>query len=165
MGALSACQDKPPADGPDGDDQSASQGGPDGPAPQATSPSDAVMQYAALYNAHDAQGLAAASMFTPDIEAEGYTFVLLEIVIQNPSAQMEPYEVEFYQEQYEDLTNTAIICVEQTITYTVDATGEAEAFVSYLDYYLVTTESNPNWVIVWVAPQAGQQWVLPTTVS
>jgi hypothetical protein len=93
---------------------------------------------------------------THDFTVEGYTFVKTAITIQNPDAQMEPYEVDHYKEILPDLRDTAIVCVMEVTTYKINATGETKDYTYYYDYYLVTTESHPDWFIMGWAPQAGQ---------
>jgi len=47
------------------------------------------------------------------------------------------------------------VCVMQEDIYSNIETNEQEEFVSYLDYYLVTTQSNPEWQLIYVTEQAG----------
>lgn len=124
------------------------------------SPAETVLLYADLCTARDLQGLTKVLYGFNDMswnfnDDENETFVEMVIVIQNPNAQMEPEEIAYYQGIFPDLVNTAIICAEETSIYNVHATGQPNNYTQYLDYYLVTTQSNPNWVIVGIAPQAG----------
>jgi len=122
------------------------------------SPADTVLLFAKLYTERDTNGLKNVLYRSDEykFDIEGYTFVSLTINIQNPSAQMEPYEIEYYQERFDDLLNTAIVCAEVKYVYKSNETNQNEESVYYYDYYLISTASNPDWrIITW----ANQSWV------
>ena len=123
---------------------------------------DTVLQFADLCNARNFNALNdylidVTTGITGEIEldSEGYTFVKMKINVQNPNAQMEPGEIDWYANEVSDLLNTAIICVEQINTYRANGTNVDEDFVTYKDFYLISTQSHPDWMIVWITDQAG----------
>ena len=123
-------------------------------------PAETVLLYADLCTARDLQGMTEILYGFNDMswnfgDDDEETFVETIIVVQNPSAQMEPEEIEFYQSQFPDLLNTAIVCAQETCNYRVHATGEPNSYVQYLDYYLVSTKDHPDWRIVAYIEQAG----------
>lgn len=120
-------------------------------------PAETVLLFADLCNARNASGLRDVVSGTGEVVLDDadYTFVSMKITIQNTSAQMEPYEIDFYKNEFSDLLDTALVCVKQENTYTVNATNTKETFVDYLDYYLVSTRSHPDWMIVQITEQAG----------
>ncbi|MCL1913532.1 MAG: hypothetical protein FWG10_06600 [Eubacteriaceae bacterium] len=120
-------------------------------------PAQTMLKYASLLSARDIQGLGQIVYSDQDwiFDNESYTFESTTITVQNPDAQMEPEEIAFYESYIDDLTGTAIVCVMQEDIYSNIETNEQEEFVSYLDYYLVTTQSNPEWQLIYVTEQAG----------
>jgi len=127
------------------------------PRQSSRTPAETVLLFQDLCNARDERGLKDVVGGTGEVELDspGYTFVSMKITVQNPSAQMEPDEIEFYKNEIEGLIDTAIVCVKQETTYKVIGTNEEENFVDYLDYYLVSTQSHPDWVIVYITYQEG----------
>jgi len=120
-------------------------------------PAETVMLFAAYCTARDSNGLR-DTLYNADeykLDSEDYTLVSRTIKVQNPSAQMEPYEIEYYQDEIKDLLDTAIVCAEVTSVFTNTKTKQQEEFVSYLDYYLISTSSHPEWMIITWANQAG----------
>ena len=119
-------------------------------------PAETVLLYANLCNALDYNGLKDVLYDNLDsLDSEGYTFVSIKITVQNPSAQMEPFEIEYYQKEIDGLLDTAIVCAEVTFVYKVQETKENWEYVKYLDYYLISTESHPDWMIITWTNQAG----------
>ena len=120
-------------------------------------PADTVLLFAKLYSERDINALsdilyrAEETSFDP----QGYTFVSLSINVQNPDAQMEPFEIEYYQDRFDDLLDTAIVCAEATYVFKFNETNEETKSVYYYDYYLISTKSHPEWRIMTWANQAG----------
>ena len=127
--------------------------------PSSRTPAETVLLYGDLCTARDLQGLTDVLYGFTDMswnfnDDDDETFVEMIIVIQNPNAQMEPEEIEYYQKEVPGLTGTAIVCAQETSRYTVHATGKPNDYVQYLDYYLITTKDHPDWMIVAVTTQA-----------
>ncbi|MCL2529783.1 MAG: hypothetical protein FWE41_05570 [Coriobacteriia bacterium] len=122
------------------------------------SPADTVLLFAELYTARDTKGLSQI-LYRADeynFDVEGFTLVSLTISIQNANAQMEDYEIEYYQDQHKDLIDTAIVCAEATYVFENNSTGTVHESAYYYDYYLIKTESHPSWrIMTW----ASQAWV------
>ena len=123
-------------------------------------PAETVLLFADICTARDLQSLTDLYYGFNDMswnfnDDDDETFVEMVIVVQNPSAQMEPYEIEYYQSMFPDLLNTAIVCAEETSIYRIHATGEPNNYVQYVDYYLVSTQDHPDWRVVYITPQAG----------
>ena len=123
-------------------------------------PTETVLLYAELCTARDLQGLTGILYGFTDMtwnfnDDDAETFVEMIITIQNPNAQMEPDEIEYYRGVFPDLENTAIICAQEISRYRVHATNAPNDYVNYLDYYLVSTRGHPDWWIVDITPQAG----------
>jgi len=120
-------------------------------------PSETVSLFADLCTARDEKALTDVFVSSGPLEFDDSDsiFVSMAITIQNPSAQMEPEEIEYYQKEYSDLIDTAIVCVKEVDIYTNRKTKEKEEYVQYLDYYLVSTGAHPDWRIVYITTQAG----------
>ena len=118
---------------------------------------ETVLLYADLSNALDYKGLLDVLYEGEgfELDSEGYTFVSMDITVQNPNAQMEPEEIEFYQGEVDDLIDTAIICAEVRYVYTSHETNKENEYVKYLDFYLIRTEAHPDWMITYWTNQAG----------
>ena len=82
-------------------------------------------------------------------------FVSISITVQNPSAQMEPYEIEHFTNLVDGLLDTAIVCAEAKYILNSQETKEDVEYVLYLDYYLISTETHPDWMIATWADQPG----------
>ena len=161
LGVLGACGNSNNSNN-NGSDNNAGANGANGATQQSSrTPAETVLLYADLCTARDLQGLTEILYGFNDMswnfnDDDDETFVKMVIVVQNPNAQMEPYEIATYQSEFPNLIGTAIVCAEETSIYNVHATGEPHNYVQYLDYYLVSTQDHPDWRIVQVVPQAGQ---------
>ena len=119
-------------------------------------PAETASLYTERWNARDQAGLHDLLYYSDDVEfdSDEYTFVSVSVTVQNPDAQMDSEQIEFYKNEISDLLDTAIVSVKNVTIYTNTETNEEEEFVDYLDYYLVSTKSHPDWMIAYIA--AGQ---------
>ena len=119
-------------------------------------PAETVLLYADLCNACDYNGLQdVLCVYLDNLDSEEYTFISIEITVQNPDAQMEPFEIEHYKKEIDDLLDTAIVCSEVIYVFKDRETKEDWEFVMYLDYYLISTKTHTDWMIITWADQAG----------
>lgn len=149
LGTLSACNGGNNANGNSNSNNPSQQ--------SSRTAAETVLLYADLCNAKDYQSLRDILYDYDDfnLDSDGYTFVSMTINVQNPNAQMEPFEIDYYQNRVDGLLDTAIICAEVKYIYNNPDSHTDEEYVQYLDFYLISTEAHPNWMIATWANQAG----------